>query len=115
MGFSWNRCHTTLTTACRPRSPQPHSAPQDAESLLLPTGKGPLNWGGAMGISPTSNPQTGQTGPSTAAGTATASDNEGQDNARRAAVLDAGSCPSGAWAAAPSWGVLRVPGVQLGP
>src|SRR5262252_5124315 len=57
MGFSWNRCHTTLTTACRPRSPQPHSAPQDAESLLLPTGKGPLNWGGAMGISPTSNPR----------------------------------------------------------
>jgi len=36
-------------------------------------------------------------------------------DAHTAAVLDAGSYPSGAWAAAPYWGALRAAGVQIGP
>jgi hypothetical protein len=38
-----------------------------------------------------------------------------RDARRTAAVLDAGSYPSGAWAAAPYWGTLRAAGVQIGP
>jgi len=91
MGFSWNRCHTTLTTACRPRSPQPHSAPQDAESLLLPTGKGPLNWGGAMGISPTSNPRPARPDRVQRPGPLLQVTTTVRDNARRAAVM--ARCP----------------------